>query len=96
MLIIEIKVVPCAGKSGLTLTRDGKLKCFLKSSPEKGRANAELLALLARTLEIPIASVEIMSGYTVRTKRIKIDAPVSIEDIYKRFHIDAQQNFLKK
>jgi uncharacterized protein len=45
----------------------------LKSSPIEGKANAELIELLAKFLKVPQSSIQIRSGQTSRFKRIEIN-----------------------
>lgn len=45
----------------------------LKSSPIEGKANAELIKLLAKFLKVPQSSIQIKLGHTSRFKRIEIN-----------------------
>jgi uncharacterized protein YggU (UPF0235/DUF167 family) len=42
--------------------------------PERGRANEALVELLALTLDVPRASVRVVSGQTGRAKVVEIEA----------------------
>ncbi len=88
-LIVEIKVVPSAGKNQWKL-EGNRLKCYLKSPPEKGKANKELIALLSKRLKLPAASIAIISGATARIKRIKIDAELTFDRLIKMLDIEQQ------
>ena len=68
MLIVEIKVVPQSGRSQFVLDKSGILKCFIKAAPEKGKANEEVITLLAQKLQIPKGSFEIISGWKIKKK----------------------------
>ncbi len=77
-VLLSIRVIPRAGKSAVDGVRDGALLVRLKAPPVEGAANDELVALLARTLDVPKRSVAIVSGARGRQKRIRvagIDAP---------------------
>ena len=37
-LVIEIKVFPSSGRQKFVIDKSGKLKCYLKNPPEKGKA----------------------------------------------------------
>jgi uncharacterized protein (TIGR00251 family) len=89
-LIIEVKVVPSAGKNGWILDKAGKLKGYLKSPPERGLANQELIDLLAKALKIPKQKVILVSGATSRIKRIKIEHELTIEQLYGALGIERQ------
>ena len=82
---IEVKVVPSSGKQECFWDKSGKLKCFLKSPAEKGKANNELLKLLAKYLEISALNLKIISGATARKKLVKIDCEISREKIELAF-----------
>ena len=71
--LLELKVVPQAGKQGFVRDKNGIIKCFLKSPPEDGKANQELIKLLSKTLKIPQADIQLILGATSRKKTLKID-----------------------
>jgi len=48
------------------------LKARVTAAPEKGKANASLVELLAERLKIPKSAIEIASGETSRVKSIRI------------------------
>ncbi len=45
----------------------------VSAAPERGRANDELLELLARTLELPRPQLTLVSGATSRDKLVQLD-----------------------
>ena len=49
------------------------LKISVVSVPEKGKANKELVALLARVLRLPKGAFDIVGGQNDRYKKIKIE-----------------------
>jgi uncharacterized protein (TIGR00251 family) len=69
---LEVKVTPRAGRSGFGGLRDGVLIVKLAAAPVDGAANDELIALLARQLDIPKRDIAIVGGERSRTKRIRI------------------------
>ncbi|HEY2847134.1 MAG TPA: DUF167 domain-containing protein [Pyrinomonadaceae bacterium] len=71
-LILNIRVVPRASKSEIVAYQDGVLKVRIAAPPVDGAANAELVKLLAKTFDIPKSAVEIVSGETSKTKRVRI------------------------
>lgn len=75
--IFDVKVVPGSGKNGWKLGKAGELRCYLKSQPEKGLANKELIKLLSKDLGLPQEAVEIVAGATNRIKRIKIQKNIA-------------------
>jgi uncharacterized protein (TIGR00251 family) len=71
--LLDVRVVPRAGKSGVAGLRDGALLVRLAAAPVDGAANAELIAVLADALHLPKRSIEIVSGDRSRSKRVRID-----------------------
>ena len=70
---LDVKVVPRASRSEVAGTMaDGSLKVKVAAAPEKGRANEELCAVLARHFAVPPRSVEVISGATSTRKRVRI------------------------
>lgn len=89
-LIIEVKVTPSSGRCAWKIDKSGILKAYLKSPPEKGLANQELVKEIARALRVATKEVVIMSGQTSRNKRIKINAEISYEQLLKALEIEQQ------
>jgi uncharacterized protein len=77
--LIEIRVIPRAGKSAVAGTRGGALLVRLNAPPVEGAANAELIALLAATLGVAKRSVEIVAGERSRGKRVRITGRTAVE-----------------
>jgi uncharacterized protein (TIGR00251 family) len=71
--IIEIKVKPNARNSLLTQAADGSWLAQLKAAPAEGKANQELIALVARQFGCAKAAVTIKSGAAGRLKRVRIE-----------------------
>lgn len=70
--ILDIKVIPRAGKSAFAGTREDTFLFRLAAAPVEGAANSELIALLSRTLDVPKTRIAIISGDKSRTKRVKV------------------------
>ena len=83
-LFINLKAIPASGQQKIVLDKSGILKCYLKNSPEKGKANAELIKFLAKKLSLTKKQIIITSGKTSRKKRIKIDAEMEYSDFLKK------------
>lgn len=70
---IKVKVKPSARKSLLEPSGDGKFwQAKLKSPPVDGKANEELIALIAKHFGCRKSAVSIKSGATGRIKLIQI------------------------
>ncbi len=91
-LILNIKVVPGSGKQKWMLDKTGRLKGYLKSPPQKGLANKELIKLLAKALKIPQQDVTISAGATSRNKTIKIEGDLSVEQVLQLLGIEKQMS----
>ena len=81
--VIAVKVVPRASQSRVEGWHGGVLKVRLTAPPVEGKANAALVALLAKALGIGPGHVEIIGGETARIKRVHI-AGLSAADIKAR------------
>jgi uncharacterized protein len=73
-LIIQVRVKPNARMSALEQKGDGTWLAQLKASPVDGKANAELIVLVAKQFACSKSSVSIKSGARGRTKLIKIES----------------------
>lgn len=71
--IIEVKVKPNSRQSKIESNDDGGLVAFVKAQPIDGKANAELIALLASHFGIRKNQVSIKTGSSGRLKRIELD-----------------------
>jgi len=87
-LIISLKVVPSSGKQECVLDKAGELKCYLKSQPERGLANKELIGFFSKALKVPQASIMLLSGDTSRKKKIKIDGVSTYEQLLNLLNLE--------
>jgi len=71
-IVISIRVIPRAGKSGVAGTRGDALLVRLNAPPVEGAANAELLDVIAKALGVPRRAVTIVSGERSRQKRVRV------------------------
>jgi uncharacterized protein (TIGR00251 family) len=72
-LLLQVRVKPNARTSELAQTADGTWQARLKSPPVDGKANAELIALLAAHFKCRKAAVSIKSGGSGRLKIVRVD-----------------------
>lgn len=79
-VLIDVRVVPRAGRAGVAGTRDGALLVRLHAAPVEGAANAELVEVLARALGVPKRAVSIVSGERGRLKRVRVDG-VTVDSV---------------
>lgn len=86
--IIRIKLTPNAsfcGFKGFVADANGiqYLKAYVRSVPEKGKANEELIKLLAKSLNLAKSNIDIIGGATEHYKKIYIETSISQNEIYK-------------
>lgn len=70
---IQIRVKPGSSVSSLEQGDDGAWTAKVKSQPVDGKANKELIALVAQVFGCRKANVQIRSGSSGRTKLVRID-----------------------
>lgn len=89
--IISIKAVPNSGQLSIKMDKTGIIKCYIKSSPENGKANAELVKFLAKKLKLPQEKVKIIGGVSARSKKILIDADINLNEILRLLDLEFPQ-----
>jgi uncharacterized protein (TIGR00251 family) len=73
MKVLSIKVKPNSKQQAIYQEGDGSLTIRLKSPPVEGKANQELIQLLANELNVPKSSIRIKSGASSKSKLVEID-----------------------
>lgn len=71
-VLLAVRVIPRAGRSGVAGERGGALLVRLNAPPVDGAANVELIALLADVLDLPRRAIAIVAGERNRSKRVRI------------------------
>lgn len=76
-LRVSVRLTPRARAEridGIAVDADGKpvLKAAVTAPPEKGRANAALLALLAKEWRLPKSSLTVAAGASGRRKQVAV------------------------
>ena len=74
-MILQVKVKPRAKVSELSRAADGTWIARLKSPPVDGKANDELVALVAATFRCNKAAVSIKAGASGRMKLVRVEGP---------------------
>jgi len=70
--LLELRVKPNAKQSQLIGWHGTALKLAVQATPERGRANAAVVALLAEVLQLPAAALTIVAGETSPNKRLRV------------------------
>jgi uncharacterized protein (TIGR00251 family) len=89
-VLIEVKVVPNAGKQNVALDKNGTLRCHVKSAAEKGRANKELIKMLSKKLHVTQEDIDIIRGATSRNKTLRIQTFTNKNEVFKKLGIELQ------
>jgi uncharacterized protein (TIGR00251 family) len=71
-ILIDVRVIPRAGRSGVAGRRNGAILVKLNAPPVDGAANAELIEVLAKALGVARRDVEIVAGDRGRLKRVRV------------------------
>jgi uncharacterized protein (TIGR00251 family) len=71
-VVIDVRVIPRARRSGAAGVRDGALLLRIQAPPVEGAANAEVIDILADLLGVPHRAVSILSGHHSRRKRVAV------------------------
>jgi len=69
----QVKVKPNSKQQKIQEEADGSLTVNLKSPPVDGKANEELIKLLAEKFNVSKSKITIKSGLSSRTKLVEID-----------------------
>ena len=71
--LIMVKVQPRAKRREVAADEDGALTVKVLAAPDRGRANAEVLELLAEHLGLPVSRMRIVRGEKSRHKLVAVD-----------------------
>lgn len=69
-LLLAVRVSPRASKAAITGEENGRLKVRLKAPPLEGRANRELLSVLAAALGLRKSRLQLVAGEKSRDKTV--------------------------
>lgn len=85
-VLLTIRVKPRAKTNSVIGARDGKLLVAVNAAPEGGAANAAVLSVLAKTLDVAPRSLSVARGHKSREKTIGISS-LPLEEIQLRLTI---------
>lgn len=91
MARLPVRLQPGAAREGIDgwdVDAEGRpvLKVRVRARPVEGEANAALIALIARALDVPRRAVDLARGGQSRLKRLEIDG---LDEAEVRARIDA-------
>ena len=71
-VVIAVRVIPRAARSGLAGRRGDALLVRLQAPPVEGAANDALIEVLAKALQVPKRAISIVAGDRSRRKRVLV------------------------
>ena len=72
-IVIEVRVKPGSRRSALERQADNSWVATLRAPPVDGKANTELIALVAHQFGCSKSAVTIRTGASARVKRLQIE-----------------------
>lgn len=81
--LLRVRVAPRAGRDAVVGWEGETLRVRVAAPPAEGRANAAVVALLARHFDVPKREIEIVRGAASRDKWVRVDA-MSAESLRSR------------
>jgi len=70
--ILPVRAQPAARRNEIRGGQDGMLKVCVTQSPERGKANKAIIALLSKLLSLKKSQIELIAGATSPKKRLLI------------------------
>ena len=70
--ILVLRVKPHARHAGLVGWHGEALKLAVRAAPERGRANDEVIAVLAAALKVPQDAIRLETGAGSQDKRVRV------------------------
>jgi uncharacterized protein len=82
-LVLVLTIQPKASQDKYCGELDNSIKLQITAAPTDGKANAHLMAYLAKQFRVPKSSVQLLKGENSRHKKISIHAPKSLPEWIK-------------
>ena len=70
--VVSVRAHPGARRNGIVGEQAGALKVAVTAPPDKGRANASIVLVLADELGLKRAQIELIAGTTSRAKKFLV------------------------
>lgn len=70
--MLDVKATPKAARDEIKGWRDGALQVRVTVVPEDGKANAAILALMAKACGVPKSAFQLAQGETSRLKTFRV------------------------
>jgi len=88
---LRLRVSPRAVSARVVGRHGDAWKVRVASAPERGQANQAVLALLAETLRVPRAHVELVGGESARDKVVTVQG-LSEHEVERRLEAAAEES----
>jgi uncharacterized protein (TIGR00251 family) len=85
---LRLRVSAGASRSRVLGAHGGALKLSVKAPPERGKANREVLALVADVFGLPPSDVALVSGETAPDKVVRL--PIPPDEAARRWTVAAR------
>ena len=85
-VVLSLHVSPASGKAGFFTGYDPWrrcIRCAVRSPPQGGKANREVIERIAGALGIPATSIRIISGSAQPRKRVRVEG-ITRETVLER------------
>lgn len=79
-LFLQVQVQPRASRAAVAGVIGDHLKIRLTAPPLAGRANTDLIAMLAKLFGVPKSQITLLRGETSRRKQLRIHAPKKLPE----------------
>ena len=80
---IALRVQLGARRVGVTVSEVGAVTVRVSAPPERGKANAAVMQVVAKALQVPATAVEVVRGHAVRDKVVEVDG-LTVEEALGR------------
>ena len=80
---LKVRVQPKASRNQVDGFEDGKLKLRVTDPPTEGKANAGVIALLAKTLGVSKSKIQIIRGHGSRDKVFSVET-LTVQEVRRR------------
>jgi len=94
-LIIRVRAKPNSRTDAVLGLVSGRVSVSVRASPEKGKANASVIAVLAAWLAVPKSTMEVLSGLGARDKRILVRG-LTAKELRARIQADGRSGTMPR
>ena len=84
-VMLHVRLSPKASSNKIIGEHNCQLKVQVTQPPEKGKANAALIQIIAKTLHIAKSDITIVSGETSRNKTLQLPLDTDLTPLNKYF-----------